>query len=272
LGTYLESETEVKTFQMTKDQITTLTAGIVKTDIIEEKWDGRTYWLKAKISADASEVVKSIDALRKDHEKTKELEALRRRSDELLRENERLRKELTTQSGQRNQDKIAAYNETVKALALPRYFDEWLFYWIQGNSFMESKNYNNAIDAFSKGIQLWPENNTLYVNRGNAYGKLGNYSQAIKDYDKGIELNPKDSGPYINRGNAYGELGNYRQAIEDYDRYIELDPKYATAYYRRALAYGKLGNHRQAIENYKTAAQLGLKAAQDYLRSMGISW
>ena len=36
LGTYLESETEVKDFQLTKDQITTLTAGIVQTEIIEE--------------------------------------------------------------------------------------------------------------------------------------------------------------------------------------------------------------------------------------------
>ena len=73
LGTYLESETEVKDFQLTKDQITTLTAGIVQTEIIEEKWDGRTYWLKARIAADSGEVIKSIDALRKDRQKTKEL-------------------------------------------------------------------------------------------------------------------------------------------------------------------------------------------------------
>ena len=52
LGTYLESETEVKNFQLARDQITTLTAGIVSTEITDEKWDGKIYWLKAKISAD----------------------------------------------------------------------------------------------------------------------------------------------------------------------------------------------------------------------------
>jgi hypothetical protein len=57
LGTYLESETEVKSFQLTKDQIVILTAGIVSAEIIEERWDGKTYYLKAKIAADPKEVI-----------------------------------------------------------------------------------------------------------------------------------------------------------------------------------------------------------------------
>ena len=35
LGTYLESETEVKNFQLTQDQVTAWTAGIVSTKIID---------------------------------------------------------------------------------------------------------------------------------------------------------------------------------------------------------------------------------------------
>ena len=57
LGTYLESETEVKNLQLTKDQIVILTAGIVRTEIIEERWDGKTYYLKAKITADPKDVI-----------------------------------------------------------------------------------------------------------------------------------------------------------------------------------------------------------------------
>ena len=67
LGTYLESTTEVKDFKLTKDQITMFTAGIVRTEPIEDKWDTATlkYWIKAKITADSGEVIKAIDALRK---------------------------------------------------------------------------------------------------------------------------------------------------------------------------------------------------------------
>ena len=94
LGTYLESETEVKNFQLTKDQIVILTAGIVGAEIIDERWDGKTYSLRAKITADPKEVIKSIDLLRQDRQKTKELEETKKKADEALREVERLRKEL----------------------------------------------------------------------------------------------------------------------------------------------------------------------------------
>ena len=94
MGTYLESETEVKNFHLTKDQIVILTAGIVRAEIIDEKWDGKTYFLKAKIAADPKDVTNSIDKLRQDRQKTKELEETRKKADEALREVERLRKEL----------------------------------------------------------------------------------------------------------------------------------------------------------------------------------
>ena len=54
LGTYLESRTEVKDFRLTKDRIVILTAGIVRTEIVSESWDGNSlkYQLKAKLTAD----------------------------------------------------------------------------------------------------------------------------------------------------------------------------------------------------------------------------
>ena len=76
LGTYLESETEVKNFQLRKDQIVTLTAVIVQAELIEEKWNTQNlqYWLKAKIAVNPQDVTKAIDSLRKDRAKVKELE------------------------------------------------------------------------------------------------------------------------------------------------------------------------------------------------------
>ncbi|MBI5212415.1 MAG: hypothetical protein HY957_03465, partial [Nitrospirae bacterium] len=49
LGTYLLAETEVKDFRLTKDRVVILTAGIVQTEISNEKWDGERYYLKARI-------------------------------------------------------------------------------------------------------------------------------------------------------------------------------------------------------------------------------
>jgi hypothetical protein len=78
LGTYLESNTEVRNFTLTRDKITIITAGIVRTTIIDETWDKKTYYLKARITADPDDVTRKIDAFRKDRQKSEELWAARR--------------------------------------------------------------------------------------------------------------------------------------------------------------------------------------------------
>jgi tetratricopeptide (TPR) repeat protein len=297
LGTYLESETEVKNFQLTKDQIITLTAGIVRAEIMDERWDGKTYYLKAKISADPNGVANSIDNLRQDRQKIKELEETRKKADEALREVERLRKELETAKAEK--PNLNQYNEAVNSLSATDWFEK-------GYALGNSGKWHEAIEANNKAIELNPTFVAAYNNRGNAYASLGNHRQAIKDYDraigldpnyasaynnrgnaysalgdnrqairdcgKAIELNPKIAQAYYNRGNAYFALGDNRQAIRDFDKAIDLNPNFAWAYYNRGNAYRGIGGSRQAIEDYKSAARLGHRGAQNYLRSKGVSW
>lgn len=72
LGTYIDGESQVKDFKLTKDQITTLMAGIVKVEIIDEQWDGKTHYLKAKLSADPAEITKHLAELQREKQKSKE--------------------------------------------------------------------------------------------------------------------------------------------------------------------------------------------------------
>jgi tetratricopeptide (TPR) repeat protein len=297
LGTYLISETEVKNYQMTKDQITTLTAGIVSAEVIEEKWDGKTYYLKAKIVADPQEVAKSVDVLRRDVQKNKELEDSKKKAEAAMREVERLKKEL--ELAKTDTRKQRDYANSANNLSAADWFD-------RGYAFIQSKNYMGALEAYNKAIELNPKeamtyynrgttyavlenyqqaindyNNAIklnpkfvsaYINRGNAYDALRNYQQAIRDFDKAIELYPQDAAAYHNRGFAYYHLGNEQQAIRDFNKAIELDPQNAVDYYNRGGAYGYLGNIQQAMKDFKLAAKLGDKQAQDLLSSEGIAW
>ena len=78
LGTYLISETEVRDFKLTKEQVKTYSSGIVMAEIVAENWDGKTYWLKARVSADPKEVSKSLKKIMDDQFKTKELEDIKK--------------------------------------------------------------------------------------------------------------------------------------------------------------------------------------------------
>src|SRR5208283_5252357 len=74
MGTYLISETEVKNYQLTKDIVTTLSAGIVRTEILNEMWNGDKYYLKARVFVDNTETIMAIERFYKDKGKSKELE------------------------------------------------------------------------------------------------------------------------------------------------------------------------------------------------------
>jgi len=216
LGTYLESETEVKNFRLTKDQIIILTAGIARAEIIDEKWDGKTYSLKAKIVADPKEVTKSIDLLRQDRQKAKELEETRKKADDALREVEKLRKELEIAKAEK--PNLGQYNKAVNRLSATDWFEKGYALGRAGRS-------QEEIEAYNRAIELDPKYAVAYYNRGVVYEQIGNYRQAIKDYDKLIELDPKDAEAYYSRGVVYNNIGNHRQALGDFKTAARLGHK-----------------------------------------------
>ena len=188
----------MKSFKLTKDQIVILTAVIVQTEIIEEKWNSENlkYWLKAKITANPQDVAKAIDRLRNDRVKVKELEELRNKSEQLLKENERLNKELRAAKGDAKKESAQAYKRNIDNL--------------------------NATEGFEKGYKLVPS---------------GSYTETERVHSKAIEPNPQHAIVYNNSGLGYSKLGNYQQAIKDYNKAIELNPQYAEAYSNLSLIH-----------------------------------
>ncbi len=59
---------------------------------------------------------------------------------------------------------------------------------------------------------------------GVAYNKLKEYQKAINAYQKAIEIKPDNHGAYYNMGNAYGELKEYQKAINAYQKASAIFP------------------------------------------------
>ncbi len=259
LGVYLESETKVKEFQLTQDQISTMTAGIVMTEILDEKWDGQMYTMQARIKADSSEVVKSVDALRKDRRRMNELESTRAKAKAALMEVENLKTEIASLKGDKKLEQMKRYDKAVKELSAA----DWLE---RGIGLHEKKKFDEAVYSFTKAVELSPEFIIAYYNRGNIYARnLGSYQEAIMDYDRVLELSPGYLKAYNNRGLSYHKVGQYQLAVRDFDKAIELNPEYATAYLNRGLAYDKLGNQEDAVNDYNKVIELNPKYTRAYI-------
>lgn len=104
-----------------------------------------------------------------------------------------------------------------------------------------------------------PENHKLadeHKNRGNALMQLEKYQEALDEYSKAIELYNKNAVYYCNRAAAHSKLDNHQAAIDDANHAIQLDPNYGKAYGRLGIAYSNLKRYEEAKNAYKKALEL----------------
>jgi tetratricopeptide (TPR) repeat protein len=293
LGTFLVSNTEVKDAALTKDEIVTYTAGAVVTVIIEEHWNGVEYYLKAKITADADEVAKSVAAMHDDREKAAELEQLRAQASESLNEIERLRKELSTAktdvaSLQMN------YSQAVAKLTAKDYLEK-------GIRLRKTGTFEEAVDAFSKAIECAPDWFRPYVTRGATFLLIIDPQKAVGDLEQALKLNPTDITAVSLHGIALLKLGRRDEGISELKRVAAVSPNdfnmhtniggvliknnmpnealpflthsinlrpndKGRAYFLRAQVYNQLGKKQQAMKDLKMASQQGNSKARELLK------
>lgn len=130
------------------------------------------------------------------------------------------------------------------------------FYFNRGLTAAQNGNHEQAIEDFTKSIELNPNDAITLNNRGNIYLSIGELEKAIKDYDRAINLNPELSMGWMNRGSAYLYKKELNQAVQDYSKAIELDPNEDAAWKNRASAYISLGKLKQAFEDCQKALEL----------------
>ena len=94
----------------------------------------------------------------------------------------------------------------------------------QGNKFLTAGDYDQAIEAYSKAIDLDPSDHIFYSNRSAAYLSKGDAHSALVDGEKCIELCPTFAKGYSRKGAALHALRRYDEAIECYDKGLHVAP------------------------------------------------
>lgn len=66
-----------------------------------------------------------------------------------------------------------------------------------------------AFSIFEKAIKLYPDSPGPYSNRGNVYRLRKEYELAINDYSKSLKLNPENLSVLYARANTHLDAGNF---------------------------------------------------------------
>lgn len=95
----------------------------------------------------------------------------------------------------------------------------------QGNAAFAAKNYPEAIDLFTKAIEVSETpNHVFYSNRSACYASLKKFKEAFNDAEECVKINSTWPKGYTRMGAAHIGLGDLDDAETNYKKALELDP------------------------------------------------
>ncbi len=274
LGVYVESNQLLKTDDVAGknsqdfiENISTISAGITKLNILGETWNGDTFWMKAAITVDTTSLQESLKRISEDHQKVKELTDIKQRLDDANQKLAELTQALTEQKEINAKSALTEkYNNKINEISATNSM-------YNAKAKFESKDFRGAIEEFNKVITLDPRYTIAYAYRGHSKAKLADYPGAIEDFNKAIELNPRFDAAYVDRGYAKSVAGDYEGAQADFTEAIKIDPHYAIAYNSRGEIRLRLKNYQAAIEDFDFVIRYAPKYATAYLsRGIAKNW
>lgn len=257
-GVFVESNTEVVNMMVTKDEIVTMTGGILKVVDVQYKLtpldDGKSVIVRATVKADidSDDVAKWLNR------------GAGERSD-MVAQNIELQKAIAVQDAQIAELKrqLAAKPQDAEKISAQFAAEDKVFRANQqladAGKLYFTGDLNGAIAFCTRAIQLNPDNAIAYSIRGAIYYRLNNFKSAIVDFNKAIALNPGDYKTFYNRGLAYVKLNDYRRAEADFGNAIRLNADDADSYYNRGVCRQRLGDVYGSQQDLNRAKALGYR-------------
>ena len=112
---------------------------------------------------------------------------------------------------------------------------------------MAEKNYDRAMEAYKRLLELYPDESIAQTNLGILYFELEDWDKAIEYYSLSMESNPANMFPYWNLAETYLAMGLYGQARETLEQYLEHDPGNDGIHIKIARSYLFQGEYDLAL-------------------------
>ena len=132
----------------------------------------------------------------------------------------------------------------------------WIAFSYRGEEYIKTGQANLAYADYSKVIDLKPRMKEGYKSRGNILTESGNLVAAYKDYSYALAIDSTDADLFYNRGCVSLALKQHFAAFTDFNRSIQKKPKDGDAYYMQSLCQISLGDSSNSIVSLDSASKL----------------
>ncbi|MBI3694833.1 MAG: tetratricopeptide repeat protein [Acidobacteria bacterium] len=133
-----------------------------------------------------------------------------------------------------------------------------------GMEAMRNKQWDAAVEQFTKGAEMDPKQHVLFANMAEAQSNLAAtktgaeqqavMAKALENYAKAIELKPDDAAYHNNYGLALSKMGKFPEGQAELAKAAQLDPTNAGRYFFNLGAILiNTGHQDEAYEAFKKA-------------------
>ncbi len=132
-----------------------------------------------------------------------------------------------------------------------------------GDEFLKNNKYEDAIDQYTKAVQIEPDFDKGYTQRAFTYSQLSKFEEAAEDYDRASVFIPKDEENYYNAADMYYKTGNDQESLDRLNKSLDVKSNYIEAIQLKALVLLNLKKYDEALENAKNALRYK-ESAENY--------
>jgi tetratricopeptide (TPR) repeat protein len=261
-GTYLQSTTEVKNFQLSKDQINAVTAGIMSVEILNEDWkmsgDNMVLTIQIRATVDTSNLKNRISKIQ-EGDNTDSFKEVQSQLAALQKELAELKKQAQQQGDREGIRTPPSREMKEKHEALVSEMSAWQ-YMEKGNIAGDNQRWEEALAAYEQAMALNPQIAEVYAGKAFALYHLKKMDDALDTAEKGLVIYPLSAR--ILRSKALilkDQPGKADLALETVNRAIKLQPEMAQSYRVRGEVFIKLGRFQLALKDFAKACQMGMK-------------
>jgi tetratricopeptide (TPR) repeat protein len=125
------------------------------------------------------------------------------------------------------QEAQAILNLEAEVTANPDNFNAWTQL---GHLYFDSDQYQKAIGAYTKSLELHSGDANLWTDLGVMYRRSGQPDKAIESFDKAASMDQTHQPSRFNKGIVlHYDFGKTEEALQSWQSVLDLNPGYRTA-------------------------------------------
>jgi tetratricopeptide (TPR) repeat protein len=164
---------------------------------------------------------------------------------------------------------IQAMNDLVAAFPQDKRVNFLAGYWLY-----RQDEYANSRKFTLKALALDPAYATAYNQLGYLYMRNGEYDQALDALGKYVQLLPNEPNPHDSYAEALRLSGRFNEALDHYRIALKIDPTFYISQKELGETYSLMGDQERARIEYAKAVHdapySGPKA--EYLQKLALTW